>query len=425
MSGLKLHMEAICTKINLRKSTKTVKKRAKNEPIVTKITLSDNPVSRAKLLESLTSKSKPKATKPTKTTTRKRRTSQQERKTKKEKSESNEDEPEDRKCFWPCIQCPQIFSSPALLEDHLAKCIAIKLDPCIPYQKQVKKKSPVYEEDDASYGDDELYYFDEYKNCHICSRCFGEFDSESAIEEHIKEHPIFVCHVCEKLFKSVVSLGYHSEEHDSLHNMTCPCCAFQTTSRFTLASHIKDDHSDILKKDEILKVSLKCVVCSKLFYQQSKLLKHQIIKHRPVIKAEPSMGGILKVPKAKTSTSPRVFLCETCGKNFTSKYRLVRHINAMHQGIKPYNCRYCGRAFTGKDTMKKHERIHTGEKPYSCEYCGRCFRQPGPFAVHLRIHTGERPYVCKFCKKGFITNQSKKVHMNNCGREMSFLNILC
>ena len=46
-----------------------------------------------------------------------------------------------------------------------------------------------------------------------------------------------------------------------------------------------------------------------------------------------------------------------------------------------YMCRFCYKAFSNKQNVRRHELIHTGEKPFSCE-CGRAFTQK----AHLMRH---------------------------------------
>ena len=39
--------------------------------------------------------------------------------------------------------------------------------------------------------------------------------------------------------------------------------------------------------------------------------------------------------------------------------------------------------------------LHEGLKPYACKYCDRKFRLPAVLSKHIRTHTGERPYECE------------------------------
>ena len=64
------------------------------------------------------------------------------------------------------------------------------------------------------------------------------------------------------------------------------------------------------------------------------------------------------------------------------------------QMVTPYQCDTCGKYFTQKPGLKKHIRIHTGERPYKCPICNRGFTQSSSCKIHLRTHTGDFRDTC-------------------------------
>ena len=81
-----------------------------------------------------------------------------------------------------------------------------------------------------------------------------------------------------------------------------------------------------------------------------------------------------------------------------------------HNVEKPYQCKQCGKAFKGPESIKKRERIHRAEKPYECKQCGKAFHYLSSLEKHKRRHTGETTYVCKTCSKVFFWPSSLQRH---------------
>ncbi|XP_068115095.1 oocyte zinc finger protein XlCOF8.4-like [Hyperolius riggenbachi] len=75
-----------------------------------------------------------------------------------------------------------------------------------------------------------------------------------------------------------------------------------------------------------------------------------------------------------------------------------------------YPCPECGKCFTQKGHLRRHQSGHTGFKRYSCSECGKCFTRKENFTDHQRIHGGQ-PYACSECGKDFIWKSSLMKHM--------------
>uniref|UniRef100_A0A4W6DXE0 C2H2-type domain-containing protein n=1 Tax=Lates calcarifer TaxID=8187 RepID=A0A4W6DXE0_LATCA len=116
------------------------------------------------------------------------------------------------------------------------------------------------------------------------------------------------------------------------------------------------------------------------------------------------------VEKCHCSIGKKTFKCSECGKKFSLKGSLQRHIR-VHTGEKPFSCSVCGKKFGRKQHLQEHVIIHTGEQPFSCTVCGKKFRYKAGMRKHMRAHTE--------CECGKMLNQSEMspTHMTGHGYE--------
>uniref|UniRef100_A0A914WAA1 C2H2-type domain-containing protein n=2 Tax=Plectus sambesii TaxID=2011161 RepID=A0A914WAA1_9BILA len=111
------------------------------------------------------------------------------------------------------------------------------------------------------------------------------------------------------------------------------------------------------------------------------------------------------------------FACAFCGKNYSSRIKLLRH-ETEHTGQKPFTCNYCGKGFTHKQSLIMHERIHTGEKPFQCPICTKCFARQTNYNIHMKLHASGRRYFCSFCGKWYRTEHEMLDHQQMCLAQM-------
>ncbi|XP_050072244.1 protein suppressor of hairy wing [Anopheles maculipalpis] len=121
----------------------------------------------------------------------------------------------------------------------------------------------------------------------------------------------------------------------------------------------------------------------------------------------------------KTHDEGKPYACMACGKDFTRRYHLDRHEKHTKCGIVPKEvevlpCEVCGKEFTRIDNLREHLRSHLGQgarkRDYQCPYCSKSFYGSSLLNIHIRTHTGEKPFPCDLCPMSFPSTGALRKH---------------
>ena len=189
----------------------------------------------------------------------------------------------------------------------------------------------------------------------------------------------YMCKYFQKLFVRKDNLARHENVHTGNRPYSSTYCNFRFTQKGDLKRHFATTHKDIL--DEL---PLKCKYCDYRSSQPYNLKVHVRNKHPKVgeenqeqssIGADPNTGA-----EPVPATSARGPVDESRGhKKCTSEgsvdcyFSMVKNLNTNETD---YECNWiledatkCGKIFTKKDSVQRHiKSSHERNRPFVCDY---------------------------------------------------------
>ena len=217
----------------------------------------------------------------------------------------------------------------------------------------------------------------------VCAICGKILNDETAKMQHQKKHEVEVpeCDVCDEKFSTIYNLHRHmQEQHNSFQGekvstkptaneqFVCEVCFKPFNYKRNLNMHICISHTGMNE--------LKCPVCEQKFGTRSNLKRHLMEQH--------------KITQFDSSIHPdevKVFTCMVCDSVFKRKQHLKEH-EMTHVDSEKFTCDQCGKQFSVKSSLVRHQKIHTGEREkHPCEVCRKIFLSKGSLGRHMEgIH---------------------------------------
>ena len=151
---------------------------------------------------------------------------------------------------------------------------------------------------------------------------------------------------------------------------------------------------------------IKCNVCSFKFKHKRYLRVHMKIKHTtdPTVTAKAK-----KVSKDKSQNR----LCTICNNLFHSR-NILSHIREMHPEVSlGHTCQLCPMTFTKSWMLKRHiAAVHEQERKFNCAICSFKAKRLAHIADHMNIHNQVMVLTCDKC--GFRTLRKRELRDHKC-----------
>lgn len=148
-------------------------------------------------------------------------------------------------------------------------------------------------------------------------------------------------------------------------------------------------------------------------YVECSTIEHKRLASNPELQtALETLMASAPVPMQKNRRDCIDPKCHICGKQFSCKGQLVRHLK-RHTGVKAFICKHCGKGYQESRSLRFHmfrQHSDSWKVQYKCDVCGLCCISPSTLKQHMISHSGVKPFKCDICNKTFSLKSTLREH---------------
>ncbi|XP_039443821.1 zinc finger protein 845-like [Culex pipiens pallens] len=260
--------------------------------------------------------------------------------------------------------------------------------------------------------------------CWICPA--KHFGSEQDYERHtqnIHNGYRFRCDECpgQVLFKDVTEARDHVDDKHDINARTCPHpqCDEQLANEFNLVRHLREAHREVHR--------FQCELCEDVAFDDRESYEDHIYDDHDGFRVKCHICHRMLKTKLKThieyihSSGASKATCKICNKQYSSKYKLMRHMKSHTDPRDPalsFRCERCDETFESLSKLNYHKTKHQ-TKVFQCDKCSKMFYRNAALIQHQKVHESQE-FVCQKCLKSFANAAALRRHAESHVKEITF-----
>ncbi|WP_292471361.1 C2H2-type zinc finger protein [Methanolobus sp.] len=227
-----------------------------------------------------------------------------------------------------------------------------------------------------------------------------------------KKNNTLVCDICFSKFSNELYLIHHKKtEHNDpsaeegtpfmkkFPRFKCKICSKRFPTESALTQHQKMKHNGASAKEEAVDNKFICEICSNKFRTADGLIQHKKAKHD-----EPSVDKKEKYEKPSVDevVVNKKFICVRCFSRFESQYSLTQHQILLH--YKSFDIGAVAKQCRNREDI--HNKIQLSSECFICKHCGK------QYSTKKRLVEHRNSFLCKYCEKEYPTKKHLLEHIN-------------
>ena len=205
----------------------------------------------------------------------------------------------------------------------------------------------------------------------FCTQCSFRSKREGHMKKHLELHArgvaVLQCSLCSYRTTRSNHLTRHRLHQ---HSKTCVSCSVDGCSYVASSDRLLQRHAASHHSSHTSSSSCPCPVsgCSYTATTESRLVRHKS-RHRTVDGGETSDCSLVER-----------YHCTKCSYETTQREHFRRHVDSVHNNVRPFLCDTCGRRFKRHVALQQHSLVHgtdqsqTSFNNHQCSICHRTFR---------------------------------------------------